>query len=202
MSHEARINEALRQLGEEHRLGMVQPEEYKARRRLLIDAWNEKEVTTSPGSLRKAGFGTIPPGQKRVMGAPSSTPKFVLIGLGVVVAIVVSAWFTFKPGPAGAPAVPAQAPPSAQVLAARKAAEDFLAANAWEAGAVEAVLTHWRQLSPEDRARAREEPAVRTLRFKLDQNIQAESQLVAPDAPAEERQRLDLLTNFAKELDA
>ena len=66
MSHEARINEALRQLGEEHRLGMVQPEEYKARRRLLIEAWNEKEVTTSPGSLRKAGFGTIPPGQNEV----------------------------------------------------------------------------------------------------------------------------------------
>ncbi|MGH8441801.1 MAG: hypothetical protein ACRETF_02740, partial [Nevskiaceae bacterium] len=67
---------------------------------------------------------------------------------------------------------------------------------------VEAVLVPWRSLSPEDRVRAREEPAIRTLRFKLDQNIQAESQLVAPDAPPEDRQRLDLLTRFAQELDA
>ncbi|MGH8704795.1 MAG: hypothetical protein ACREUO_05155, partial [Burkholderiales bacterium] len=67
---------------------------------------------------------------------------------------------------------------------------------------VEALVVQWRQLSPEDRARAREEPAVRTLRFKLDQNIQAESQLVAPEALPEERQRLDMLTRFAEELDA
>lgn len=205
MSHEARINDALRQLGEEHRLGMIQPDEYRSRRRLLFEAWYETEVTTSPGSLRAAGFGTIPPGKKRAIPGPSGTPKLVLIGLAVVVGIAVSAWFTFGSRSGGTESVPAvepQAPPSPQVLAARKAAEDFLAANAWEATAVEVLLSQWRQLSPEDRARAREEPAVRTLRFKLDQNIQAESQLVAPDASPEERQQLDMLTRFAEELDA
>jgi hypothetical protein len=206
MSHEARINDALRQLGEEFRLGMVQAEEYKSRRRLLIDAWNEKEVTTSPGSLRAAGFGTIPPGRKRAFGSreQSSTAKLVLGGLAVVVAIIVSAWFTFgRKAETEAVALPPPAAPlSEPVLAARKAAEDFLAANDWESGAIEAVLVHWRGLSAEDRARARELPAVRTLRFKLDQNMQAEAQLVAPEAPPEERQRLDLLTRFAEELDA
>ena len=208
MSLEARINDALKQLGEEHRLGMVQPEEYRSRRRMLIDSWHEKEVTTSPGSLRTAGFSTtIPPVRKKAIAAPKSNmPKLVLVGLAVVAAIVVSAYFTFAPKRAqdGADAAlpPPPAPLSAQVLAARKAAEDFLAADAWDAAPVETVLAQWRQLSPEDRARAREEPAVRTLRYKLDQNIQAESQLVAPDAPPEERQRLELLTRFATELDA
>jgi hypothetical protein len=208
MSHEARINDALRQLGEEHRLGMVQPDEYRSRRRMLIESWHEKEVTTSPGSLRAAGYSTIPPGRKKAIAAPrqSNTPKLVLVGLAVVVAIAISAYFTFAPDePQGGPApavLPVPAPLSPQVQAVRKAAEDFLAANAWEAASVEALLAQWRQLSPEDRARAREEPAVRTLRHKLDQNIQAESQLVAPDAPAEDRQRLDLLTRFAEELDA
>jgi hypothetical protein len=206
MSHEARINDALRQLGEEFRLGMVQAEEYRSRRRLLIDAWNEKEVTTSPGSLRAAGFGTLPPGRKRAFGSrvPTSTAKLVLGGLAVVVAIIVSAWLTFGGrGAGGAKEAlpPAAAPLSEPVLAARKAAEDFLAANDWESAAIEAVLERWRGLSAEDRARARELPAVRTLRFKLDQNMQAEAQLVAPDAPPEERQRLDLLTRFAEELD-
>ena len=202
MNHEVRINEALRQLGEEHRLGMVQPEEYRARRRLLIEAWYEKEVTTSPGSLRSAGFSTVPPGRRKAIDASSPAAKFVLIGLAVTVAIIVSAWLTFAPkGDDAAPAA-TQPPASPQVLAARKAAEDFLTVNAWEADAIEAMLATWRQLSPEDRVRAREEPAVRTLRFKLDQNIQAESQLVAPDASPEDRQRLDLLTKFAQELDA
>jgi hypothetical protein len=208
MNHEARINDALKQLGEEFRLGMVQAGEYRSRRRLLFDAWNEKEVTTSPGSLRAAGFGTIPPGSKRAFGSrvPTSTAKLVLGGLAVVVAIIVSAWLTFGGRKAGtgpdAALPPPTAPLSEPVLAVRKAAEDFLAANDWGSGAIEAVLVNWRGLSAEDRALARELPAVRTLRFKLDQNMQAEAQLVAPDAPPEERQRLDLLTRFAEELDA
>lgn len=207
MSHEARINEALRQLGEEYRLGMVQAEEYRTRRRMLIDSWDEEEVTTSPGSLRSIGLSTIPPGERKAFPIGSSrTPKLVLIGLAVVVAMIASAWLTFggRNAESDAPVAnlpPPPAPLGAPVLAARKAAEDFLLANAWEAAPIEAVLAQWRQLSPEDRAQAREQPAVRTLRFKLDQNIQAESQLVAPDAPPEDRQRLDLLTRFAEELD-
>lgn len=211
MSHEARINDAMRQLGEEFRLGMVQPEEYRSRRRMLIESWYERDVTTSPGSLRA----TFPapesaPTAWRPAAAPAPTanvPRLVLIGLAVVVGIAVSAWLVFgakKPAaPEATPAavIPALPPASAQVLAVRKAAEDFLVANAWEQAQVDLLLEHWRRLSPEDRARAREEPAVRTLRFKLDQNLQAEAQLVAPDAPAEDRVRLDLLTRFAEELD-
>jgi hypothetical protein len=207
MTHEARINEALKQLGEEYRLGMVQAEEYRTRRRMLIDSWDEEEVTTSPGSLRSVGLSTIPPGKRKAFPLVSSrTPKLVLTGLAVAVAMVVSAWLTFGSRKAETDAPVANLPPppaplSAPVQAARKAAEDLLMANAWEAASIEAVLVQWRQLSPEDRVQAREQPAVRTLRFKLDQNIQAESQLVAPDAPPEDRQRLDLLTRFAEELD-
>jgi len=211
MSHEARINEALKQLGEEFRLGMVQPEEYRSRRRLLFESWNEQEVTTSPGSLRSAGLSAQPPQAKRaaapVAAATKNTPKLILLGLAVIVGIGASAWLTFAPKKAPvAPAAPvllppALPPPTAQMLAARKAAEDFLTLNAWEQGPIEAMLGQWRLLSPEERARAREEPAIRTLRFKLDQNLQAEAQLVAPDAAPEDRQRLDLLTRFAEELD-
>jgi hypothetical protein len=204
MSHEARINDALKQLGEEYRLGMVQPEEYRARRRMLLESWNERDVTTSPGSL-KSKLLLLPPIQRAAARADDKNlPKLILIGLAVLVAIAVSAYLTFGtkqapvPAPAAAPALP---PPSAAVLSARKAAEDFLALNAWEPAQVEVVLEQWRALSADDRVRAREEPALRTLRYNLDQNIQAESQLVAPDAPPEDRQRLDLLVRFAQELD-
>lgn len=208
MSHEARINDALKQLGEEFRLGMVQPEEYRARRRLLLESWYERDVTTSPGSLRSA----LPPPKAMPQPAPaapaaSNTPKLVLLALAVLVGIAASAWLVFgsrtpaEGQAAGVASAVLPPPASAQVLAVRRAAEDFLAVNAWEQAQVDLLLEQWRQLSPEDRARAREEPAVRTLRFRLDQNLQAEAQLVAPDAPAEERARLDLLTRFAEELD-
>ena len=214
MSHEARINEALKQLGEEFRLGMVQPEEYRSRRRLLLESWNERDVTTSPGSLR-----SLPPhipAKGPAAAAPAAAPagkfpKLVVIGIVVAAVFAASAYLTFrsKPAPvpaetpaAAAPAAPALPPASPQVLAVRKAAEDFLLANAWEQGPVDALLEQWRQLSSEDRARAREEPALRTLRFKLGENLEAEAQLVSPDAPSEDRQRLELLTRFAQELDA
>lgn len=211
MSHEARINDALKQLGEEFRLGMVQPEEYRARRRMLFESWNERDVTTSPGSLRSAGLlpgAPVAKGTTAPTATPAkNTPKLILLGLAVTVGIGVSAWLTFAPkkapeAPVAPVVTPALPPPSPQVLAARKAAEDFLTVNAWEQGPIEAMLAQWRLLSPEERTRAREEPAIRTLRFKLDQNLQAEAQLVAPDAPLEDRQRLDLLTRFAEELDA
>ena len=205
MSHEARINDALKQLGEEYRLGMVQPEEYRARRRMLLESWNERDVTTSPGSL-KGKLPLLPPTQRAAAQADDkNTPKLVLIGLAVLVGIAASAYLTFGPkkAPVVAPAtVPALPPASAAVLSARKAAEDFLALNAWEPAQVEIVLEQWRALSADDRVRAREEPALRTLRYKLDQNIQAESQLVSPDASPEDRQRLELLQRFAQELDS
>ena len=206
MSHEARINDALKQLGEEFRLGMVQPEEYRARRRLLLESWHERDVTTSPGSLKGSKLPPrAPPTQRAAAPSPDrNTPKLVLIGLAVTIGIVASAYLTFAPKKAevAAPPVVVEPPPSAAVMAARKAAEDFLTVNAWEAAPVEALLEQWRLLSPADRARAREEPAIRTLRYKLDQNIQAESQLVSPEASPEDRQRLDLLTRLAQELDA
>lgn len=206
MSHEGRINDALKQLGEEYRLGMVQPEEYRARRRLLLESWHERDVTTSPGSLKSGRTATRPPPVQRVAAKAEdrNLPKLALIGMAVAAGIAASAYVMFaakKPPELAPVTLPPQAPPSAAVLATRKAVEDFMVLNAFEPAQVEAVLEHWRGLSPGDRVRAREEPAIRTLRYKLDQNIQAESQLVAPDASPEDRQRLDLLVRFAQELD-
>ena len=61
-------------------------------------------------------------------------------------------------------------------------------------------LQQWGGLGPEDRARAADLPSLRTLSYKLDQNIQAEASLVAPDAPPEARERLTMLEAFAREL--
>jgi hypothetical protein len=201
--HEARINDALKQLGEEFRLGMVQAAEYRARRKALIESWGERDATTSPGSLR-AKTATTATNLPR-MGGPAAGPRRPpLVAVIVVVAIVVLAGIAYtlmKPAtpPGAGPATPA-VPLSPQVQAVSKAADEFLAAKSWEAEPIERFLAAWRQLPAADRAVANEQPSMRTLRYQLDQNIQSESQLVAPDAPPEERQRLSLLEGFAREL--
>jgi hypothetical protein len=210
-SHEARVNDALKQLGEEYRLGMVQLAEYRARRRQLLESWGERDATTSPGALRSK-TSTTPnraplPAARAAASAPAPAPKRSMVPLIIVVALIVTgavAYALLKPK-APAPsfattATPPAEPESPQVAAVRKAADDFLAANAWEAPAIEQFLQQWRALGPADRAKAADVPSMRTLRYKLDQNIQAESSLVAPDAPPEQRQRLTLLEAFAREL--
>lgn len=210
-AHEARINEALRALGDEYRLGMVAPEEFRQRRRALLATWGERDVTTSPGSLRTAELPTsqIPvtrPGPAQVR-APAAKGGNGLLVVAVVLGLAAAGFAAWKFMRPARPAAPAQATPAAaqlppQVAGFASAADRFLARNDWESSSIEPLLAVWRTLPAELRARARTEPSFRTLRHALDQNIQAEAQLVAPDAAPEQRQRLDLLTRFAQELDA
>ena len=210
--HEARINDALKQLGEEFRLGMVAADEYRSRRRMLIASWDEIEVTTSPGSLRSVGVApaAAPAAQPAARIAASPPPKkanpfvFVAIGAGVLI-LAGAGWVLSHRAQPSTPnsmrsAVPAVAPASAAVEAIKKAADEFLARNNWDADAVDAFAAQWRALSAEDQARALEEPSLRTLRHELSQNLKAESELVTADTPPEQRRRLEALTRFAQEL--
>lgn len=211
MSHEARINDALRALGEEFRLGMVAAGEYRARRRKILETWGERDATTSPGSLRSA---TQPgPGAARSSApAPKSAPTAVRRAgnpMGLVIGIVVTlllagvgAYFVVdsnrKPPP---PPGEAAAPASPEVQAIGQAADEFLARNDWEAEAIGTFLARWRALDPALRAEAADQPSLRTLRYRLGENITAESQLLGQDATPAERARLDMLQAFADELD-
>ncbi|HUR40807.1 MAG TPA: hypothetical protein VM240_06515 [Verrucomicrobiae bacterium] len=203
--HEARINEALKQLGEEFRLGMVQAEEYRARRRLLLESWGERDATTSPGSLRARASTTLTHEHAPRSAAPAPPRKGVAIAVGVLLAAMITGagYLLLRRPPPAAPAVaPTPVAPALSVpaVAARKAADEFLAANVWEAAAIEGFLSHWRNLSADDRAMVSEQPSLRTLRYELTRNIEAETQLVGPDATPEQRQRLATLESFAREL--
>lgn len=205
--HEARINDALKQLGEEFRLGMVKAEEYRARRRAIVESWGEVDATTSPGSLRRTvpGAGSArPAGVAAAAPAVAKKPGVLVIAAIAIAVLGAGAYFVLKSAarpPAMAP-VPGAAPKalSPGVVAIGKAADAFVAANSFERQAIDAFVAQWQALSDADRAQALQEPPLRTLRYKLDQNIQAESQLVAPDAPPEARARLTLLEDFARSL--
>lgn len=212
MSHETRINEALRALGEEFRMGMVGAEEYRARRRVLIGSWGERDVTTSPRSLRSAPAPATAqmPVQRDPRAAPLPAPArrwgaVPAIATGVALIAAAAAGYGVWQRQ-HAPALPtmADAPVAAapEIAAIREAADAFVARNDWDPQALDEFLARWRSVPAALRAEARATPALRTLRHALQQNIEAESQLVAPDATADQRQRLDALTHFAQELDA
>lgn len=205
--HEARINDALKQLGEEFRLGMVAAEEYRARRRLLLASWGEQDATTSPGNRRTSTATTTPPtppAPKAAAPGAGSRTWIIAAAVAAVLAVAGVLYLVLAPSSPSTPdaAAPSAAPPSPQVQEIKKAADDFLAGNRWEQGPIDAFLAQWRALPPEDRARALDEPSLRTLKYQLEQNIHAETQLVPANATPEQRQRLDMLTRFAHELGA
>lgn len=205
--HEARINEALKALGEEYRLGMVALDEYRARRRLLLASWNERDSTTSPGSAMRATLAQPQRGPGAVVPPPGRTPKKrgaagLVLGALALVAVAGAGYYLMRKSPPPADPAPARAtaPLPASVVGIKKAADDFLARNSWEPEPIEAFLRQWRALTPSEQARAKQEPSLKTLLYQLDQNIQAEAQLAGADAPPEQRERLEMLRRFAGEL--
>ena len=202
--HEARINDALKQLGEEFRLGMVQVAEYRSRRKMLVESWGELEATTAPRSLQ-GRTATAPAARRRAVPVPAPEKSPVPIVIAVIAAVVlgVGGWLALRPGakPQNSAAQgPVMAPMSAAAAAVDKSADEFLARNVWDAASIQAFEAQWRALAPADRDRVIDEPSLRTLRSRLDQNIQAEMQLITPETKPEERAQLTLLQDFSRAL--
>lgn len=210
MSHENRINEALHSLGEEFRMGMIGAVEYRTRRRTLIGSWGERDVTTSPRRPRGPEPVTAQMKVQRDPRVPAAADRRsplipLLAGLVAVLAAGAAGYGVWKRQKAQLRPTMADAPAGVvtpELTRIREAADAFMARNRWEPDAIEAFLTQWRTVPAALRGQARDTPALRTLRYALQQNIEAESQLVAPDAGPDQRQRLDALTRFAQELDA
>lgn len=201
-SHEARINDALKQLGEEFRLGMVQVAEYRARRKAIIDGWGEHEVTTAP---RRSQTATGQAPRPRPVAPPSPPRKSrtpLIIAGAALIALVAVGWFVLgrSSAPRGSASQPGAEPLSESAMAVRAAADEFVARNVWDRESIQAFLAQWQALSPPDRARLQQESAMRTLRYRLDQNIQAEMQLITPDTKPEQRTQLTLLQDFSRAL--
>lgn len=201
---EARINEALRRLGDEFRLGMVPEEEYRKRRRLLLESWGERDVTTVPGTMRTRPAPAPAPAAKT---ATSPAHRRLGTGFAVLVLLAAGAYAALQFGrPARAPDVQSAAAAvvvrSAQLGIVMRSADEFVSQNQWGQAETDAFLGQWRSLSADERVQARAEPAYRTLRHKLAQNIQAESQVADGGNPPAQTERIARLQQFAAELDA
>lgn len=212
MSPESRINDALKQLGEEHRLGMIKIEEYRRRRRALLLKWGEPESTTTPGSQLSKSMSTTQtnparrlspsPAQDPGPAARNISPILIAGGIAVLVAIVAATWMLRKPASSGGTtaAVATDAVRSAQLLAVMREANAFRARNRWEAADTEAFLSVWRAMSADDRRQAHNEPSLQSLRHELEQNLRAERQALELNPDPDGQLRLNRLRQFAGEL--
>lgn len=198
MSIEGRINDALRQLGEEHRLGMIKTEEFRSRRRALLESWGDRDATTSPGSSSRSTTQTNPAiAARSVVVAEPTTNKatWVLGAIALVVGIGGAGWHLLRSKPAGIAASIAStvAPRSEELLAVMREATAFRVRNRWESEDTDAFIALWRTLPPADRQRAQQEPSLQSLRYELEQNIRAERQANEVNPSPEGQQRLDRL---------
>jgi hypothetical protein len=204
---EARINDALKKLCEEFHLGMVQGDEYRSRRRRLLENWADRDTTTAPGMRARAAA----PAPAKTAAAPpppaaAGAKNLVAVVIAIVVAIILAAAAVMLLRK------PAAHPPSATTGAApgvsrehlaqiRQAAVDFVARNQWEPPNLDEFLGRWHGLSPAEQALARQEPSLRSLRYELQQNIKLAAQMAGAGADEAVKQRLDRLSGFARELE-
>lgn len=208
MPIESRINDALRQLGEEHRLGMIKPEEFRGRRRALLESWGEPESTTSPGGRSLSITQTNPAMAMPRGNVPALAPARSRTAMGIAagaallaVVAVLAFWYWKQPAaPDVTRAVAVEAPRSPQLLAVMREATAFRNRNRWDAAEIEAFLAAWRTLPLADRQRAQQEPSLQSLRHELDENIRAERQALEMNPDVDGQARLDRLTEFASEL--
>jgi hypothetical protein len=94
---ERRINEALKHLGEEFRRGLLDQQEYRVRRRRLVDSWSEHDVTTSPGTRNGATITEPALGAPAPSGAPGRNRRWlvaVLVALAVLILLAVGLGWT------------------------------------------------------------------------------------------------------------
>lgn len=205
MTSENRMNEALRQLGEEHRLGMIKTEEFRGRRRAILESWGDRDATTSPGKRDSATTQTNPSISVRSVTAvaPASRQSLWVLGF-IVMALGLggAAWYLMRSSPSGmsstgAPTVSAR---SAKLLAVMRDATALRSRNRWETEDTDRFLAQWRSLSPADQKRAQQEPSLQSLRYELVQNIRAERQANDVNPSPEGNERLDRLNAFLREL--
>lgn len=91
---EARINEALKALADEHRFGGVSAEEYRARRRAILACWMPADARIWPAA------GPAGPAAPRL--APGSQKRLWLAGVAIgllLVAMVVYLAASARPSP-------------------------------------------------------------------------------------------------------
>jgi len=208
---ERAVNQDLQILGDAYRLGQIQREEYRARRRHVLAglrSGSDLDTTRKPGADRD--FDTVrapvPHGASGLSAAPvaagvdggrpsvRTAPRgssiawqyWLLFGIGLVIVAVALALLLKSPDePAPATAVSA-APAALDPLAELEASiGQFTERDDWQAAAVDTLTLRWQRLDPALRRAALRRPALQQLRDQASYNLSVRKALASPDADAD-----------------
>ncbi|WP_293371309.1 hypothetical protein [Nevskia sp.] len=183
------VNQDLQILGDAYRLGQIQRDEYRARRRHVLAALRSGgDADTTRKSLPMAQSGprrTAPLPTTAAATKPAAPPVarkyWLLFGIGVLGLAAVLAWLLKAPedAPPSAVAPVAARTPLADLEAA---ASELTARDDWQAATVQAWLIRWQQAEPALRRQALSRPALQHLRDQAAYNLSVRKALATPDS--------------------
>ena len=194
-NRETRVNQSLKHLVDEFRTGMASVDDYRIRRSVILNSWNDHDITTSPRRSTSVTTPAAAPVQAATRAVkPAATARklhwFALIGFLLVT--FVAAWYVERTRESPQQSV------HPDLKLATDVADRFLQRNRWEEDDVEGFLLIWERLTPTLQQQARTQPSIRALRYELAQNLA----LMANDSGGTDSETRDRLRSFAERLDA
>ncbi len=193
----------LRKLAREHALGRLDDDEYRERRRSLIDAIVGGEVAIvreaapPPAPPPSTNEDTIETTFERDAGKPKLSP--VYIGIGVVV-VGLLVWFFLPSAKPQAPdtGTTVQAPlPVPQISRARALVEEFVASKDWSEFSLSRFRESWGALSEADRKEALGSRWFNDLTNAISEEIKTQNALVGFDNSGDAARIGQRLADFA-----
>ncbi len=185
------VNQDLQILGDAYRLGQIQRDEYRARRRHVLAALRSggdadttrKSLPAGPAAARpRAPQSSSPPAAAPTRpAAPSIAWKYwALFGIGMLVVAGALVWLLKAPEDALSPVAPVAARTPLADLEAD--ASEFTARDDWQPASVEAWLARWTRAEPALRRQALSRPALQQLRDQAAYNLSVRKALATPDS--------------------
>lgn len=206
---ERAVNQDLQILGDAYRLGQIQREEYRARRRHVLSGLrssNDVDTTRKPlkGANPETARSQLPqsggragtasaaaersPASSSAQAAPAASgvawKYWLLFGIGLlVVAAAVALLLKSPDDKTAAVAAPLAAPDPVAELEA--SASRFTDRDDWQPNAVEAWIAGWQRADASLRRAALARPALQQLREQAAYNLSVRKALATPDAGGE-----------------
>lgn len=190
--------------------GRVEADDYRERRRRLLDAIEDGSETIEralpPAVIAvdgEIGLSTVKLDARQPVPAPRArlSAAHVAIGAGVVALVAVSTWWLLPAGSSAPPATPATsvATPAAPVLGpARELVENFVATRDFSDTGLRRFRVQWSELPPAQVEEARGAPWFRRLVTTVVQEVKTQKALAELDATGVASDRAVRLLDFGR----
>ena len=182
MSHRVKaINDDLRMLGDDYRLGRIAREEYRHRRRRLL-----RPVDTTSRTARKPLIPRFRRKRRSMsrcwrprtglqemiarLGSMTTGRRLAAFGMAALLFALLAFWLLHDPDGTSSTTISSAEAGSGETAALERWRHRFVDNNRWDAPSIEAFLQTWRAADAGTRKMAEERPAIARLREQITYN--------------------------------